>query len=102
MINFLNDKRVLLTVLVLQSLTLIAVIVYWQPKTGLQRTGVLAESYQDPDDEYRECLSRPVSERQICAGGIGRKLAGDQTMDSSEKIRNCMKLRPIFHRFCLD
>lgn len=104
MIKILNDKRIIVTMLVLQTLTLFAVYISWQPASQIQQNNqVLAESIQeDPDQVYRNCLSKPVAAREACAREIGQTLAGDLTLSGREKVGSCMKLRPIFVRYCLE
>lgn len=103
MIKILNDKRILFTIIVLQSLTLIAVYVAWPTQNSqITNTEVLAEVYSDPDQRFRDCLSMPVTEREQCSRLIGQELANDISLTSDQKVQNCMKLRPVFFKYCLE
>lgn len=94
----------LLAVIILQALTITGMGLLWQNEVNNRNntvTQVLAETAPDSDEEYKLCLNMPVSDRPTCAKAIGMKLAG-QPISNDDKIRNCMKLRPVFYRYCLD
>ena len=63
---------------------------------------VLAETIADSDQEYKNCLQKPVAQRESCAREIGQNLLRDASLTSSQKIQNCMKLRPVFYRYCFE
>ena len=96
------QPKFLLFVIFIQTLGLVRLINSTVTDYYRNSPQVLAESLNDPDQEYRACLAKPVAEREACAREIGQNLANNASLSNSEKVRNCMKLRPIFYRFCLE
>ena len=96
------QPQVLLIIIFIQTLGLVRLINSSVVDYYRNSPQVLAESLNDPDQEYRACLAKPVAEREACAREIGQNLANNASLANSEKVSNCMKLRPIFVRFCLE
>lgn len=98
---FVYQPKILLVIIILQSVALAAVFASLNASQDYSSTQVLAQTADDLDEEIRNCLKMPIVERPTCAKMIGMQLAS-QSIEVGEKVRNCMKLRPIFVRFCLN
>lgn len=95
------QPKILLVIIILQSVALAAVFISFKASQDYASTQVLAQTADDPDEDIKTCLRLPVADRPTCAKMIGMKLAS-QNIEEGEKVRQCMKLRPIFVRFCLN
>lgn len=98
---FVYQPKILLVIIILQSVALAAVFASLKVSQDYTSTQVLAQTADDQDEEIRTCLKLPVGDRPTCAKMIGMKLAS-QSIEAGEKVRHCMKLRPLFVRYCLN
>ena len=93
--------NILLIIIFIQTLGLVKLLTSTISDYYTSSSRVLAEVQVDPDEVYKACLKKPVVDRENCAREIGINLVG-QTITTQAKINGCMKLRPVFYRFCLE
>ena len=101
LLKLIGSPKTLGSIAILEAIIILSLFgyIFQQKRLGIIEKEVLASSSESIDQAISACNQLPPTERPACAEKVGIKIA-TLFENPEEQILQCMKLRPLWVRYC--